>query len=409
MMARENPYNYNLPTPPEDFVGRWPLVERIVADLCRARPDSWAVIGGRRFGKSSVLKAVEARLLSRLAETEPGERCVFPLIVDIKGADTAGEGNVYALIVRLLRRAMRRGFVPSVAPPADLETAAREDSLSFYRFEEVLESLRDHLEERGGPARLVLLLDEAEAVVRFPWAETLFNQLRSLVYDGLLADFVRLVLTGASRVVRVRHEGSPLLNILKIEHLEPIPESAVDELLARGGGMPVAAAEEVKAQSGGHPFIAQYLLHHLWRDDLAQATVERVREVAHQMQRRRAEDLRGWWEAVGDGGQRAYALLAEAQEWVDEPVLLTEVKGAEQPVDQGLIALCYHGLVRRDGNRYRITGTLFMDWFRANVPTSPPEGGGGVQSPKYDIHINHVEGIAIGDQASAVLRPGNTR
>ena len=30
-MARENPFYYNLPTHPEDFLGRWPLVDEIVA------------------------------------------------------------------------------------------------------------------------------------------------------------------------------------------------------------------------------------------------------------------------------------------------------------------------------------------------------------------------------------------
>ncbi len=406
-MMPENPYNYNLPTPPERFVGRWPLVEQIVADLCRARPDSWAVIGGRRFGKSSLLKAVEARLLARLRQCEPGERRVYPLIVDLKSAQTAGEGNVYARILHLLQRAMRRCFVTRTPPPPLLREASREDSLPFSRFEEVLEVLWDELEEgEDNPVRLILLLDEAEAMMRFPWAETLFNQLRSLVYDGPLVGFVRLVLTGASQVIRAKHAGSPLLNMVRIEHLEALPDPAIDELLAWGGGMPPDAAAEVKAQSGGHPFIAQYLLYHLWDGELTQATVEQVQEVADRMQQRRAADLHGWWDAIGDGGQRAYALLAEAQVWVDERTLIEQVKGTTQPLDQGLTALCYHGLVIRRGRRYRVAGELFRQWFlRFGRPTltspSPPSPSNAPKGPKsiYNVYIQQGSNVPIGDGA----------
>ena len=36
----QNPFYYNLPTTPEDFVGRWALVDEIVSDLSKPVPDS---------------------------------------------------------------------------------------------------------------------------------------------------------------------------------------------------------------------------------------------------------------------------------------------------------------------------------------------------------------------------------
>lgn len=389
-MAQENPFYYNLPVQPADFVGRWPLVDEIAADLCRGRPDSWAVIGGRRFGKSSVLKAVEARLLERLAGCGQGERHVFPLLVDLKGSETDTEQNVYARIVRLLHRALARGQVLSLdLSQTALDAAHRSETLSFYDFEEVLDDLAGCFRRQCGPLRLVLLLDEVEATARFPWCETLFNQLRSLVYDGPLADTVRLVLTGSARVVHVRHEGSPLLNAVKIVHLASFPEAAMDELLARGGAISADAAQEVKAQSGGHPFIAQYLLHHLWDGGLAQATVNQVRRVAQRMRQERAADLRGWWEAVGEAGRQAYRLLAGSEGWMDESTLLAQIAGAAGPLDQGLAALCYHGLAVRDesGRRYRVAGALFRDWFASNVQADAPRPPASPPAPTFsELH-----------------------
>lgn len=385
-MAQENPFYYNLPVRPADFVGRWPLVEEIAADQCRGRPDSWAVIGGRRFGKSSILKAVEARLLERLAGCGQGEHHVFPLIVDLKGSETETEQNVYARIVRLLHRALARSQVLSLdLSQTVLDAAHRSETLSLYDFEEVLDDLAGCFRRQCGPLRLVLLLDEVEATARFPWCETLFNQLRSLVYDGPLADTVRLVLTGSARVVQVRHEGSPLLNAVKIVHLAPFPEAAMDELLARGGALPADAAWEVKAQSGGHPFIAQYLLHHLWDRGLAQATVAQVQGVAQRMRQERAADLRGWWEAIGEAGRQAYRLLASSGGWMDESTLLTQIAGDAGPLDQGLAALCYHGLAVRDqgGRRYRVAGTLFRDWFASNVQADAPRPTASPPAPTF--------------------------
>ncbi|MDY7075918.1 MAG: hypothetical protein SXV54_03240 [Chloroflexota bacterium] len=371
-MPRENPFYYNLPTRPEDFIGRWPLVDEIVADLCRPRPDSWAVIGGRRFGKSSVLKVMESRLSARLAGCGQGDRHIIPLVVDLKRCGTESERSVYACIVRELHRALCRncGLVLDLSKTL-LHTIAdnHEEALSFYQFEDALDDLATHVEEQLGPLRLSLLLDEVEAATRFPWSETLFNQLRALIYDGPLANVVRLVLTGSAQVTRVRHAGSPLLNAVKIVHLEPFSEPDLQDLIARSGEVAEEVSSVVQAQSGGHPFIAQYLLHHLWDDGLAQATLVQAEQIARQMRQRRAADLQGWWEALGDSGRQTYALLAAEQDWVDERTLLAEVKNATQPLEQGLAALCYHGLAVRDASRqrYRVVGQLFCEWFALNV------------------------------------------
>ena len=397
-MPRENPFYYNLPARPEDFLGRWTLVDEIVADLCRARSDSWVVIGGRRFGKSSVLKVVETRLVDRLTNCDAGDWLVFPLLVDLKRCKPSSEQHIYVCILRYLYRALQRNRTLNCDfASTDLHAIITQDrdSLSFFQFENVLEDLVQRMDKQS-LFRLVLLLDEVESMTGFDWSETLFNQLRAMIYDGPLADVVKLVLTGSANVIRARHAGSPLLNAVKIEHLASFAESDLQTLIARGGEIPGKAATTVRAQSGGHPFIAQCLLHHLWDDGLARATPAHVEQVARQMQQKRAADLQGWWDAVGDSGQWAYAILATAQDWgdkqhpLDERSLLAQIQNTEQPLGQGLSALCYHGLVIRDDSlrRYRVAGKLFLDWFVLNGAERLAESK--TQPPGAQVIIEHL-------------------
>lgn len=370
-MSQENPFYYNLPARPEDFVGRWPLANKVIDDLCCPRPDSWAVIGGRRFGKSSVLKVIETQLTDRLGACGEGDRRVIPFLVDLKRCNPDSEQHIYACILHYLYRALKRSRVwRGDLTSTDLHKIATDgrNSLSFFQFEDTLEDLIQQVDSHRASLRLVLLLDEVESMTDFDWSDTLFNQLRALIYDGPLANVVKLVLTGSANVIRARQAGSPLLNAVKIEHLVPLNDNDLQSLIAHAGEVSDEVASAVQQESGGHPFIVQYLLHHAWDDGLTSADSQTIEQIACQMRQYRGADLQGWWQAIGDSGQWAYAVLATAQDWLDERVLIKKVQSTEQSLGQGLSALCYHGLVKRDESRhrYRITGKLFFDWFTLN-------------------------------------------
>jgi len=374
----DNPFYYNTPVETTEFVGRWPLVEEIVADLIRPRGDSWAIIGGRRFGKSSLLRAIEARLVLQLGRPSP--RSVIPFPVDLKRSDTESEQQVYITILREIHRIIRRRFGDAFDLPDSelnrLVTSVAEE-VSFYRFETALDDLLNR--SRGTAVCLVLLLDELDAMVNYSWAETLFNQLRALVYDGPLAALLRIVITGSERIIQVRQNGSPLLNAVKCAHLEVLDEDAVRQLIARGGHPPEDTVTAIMTQSGGHPFIAQYLLHHIWDAErgLDQATPEQVSQAVRRLREERALDLRGWWDAIGPDGQAAYRALIEQPDWADERALTRQLAGRGLALDQALAALCYHGLAMRDASRrrYRLAGTLFRDWVLDSAKVTKGDGG----------------------------------
>lgn len=412
-MPQENPFYYNLPTSPEDFVGRWTLVDTIVHDVCRTRPDSWAIIGGRRFGKSSVLKVIESKLLERLAMWKPNERYVFPMRVDLKKCETKSECHIYACILHELHRALGALHkLPFPLPATRLSRWANtcQESIRFPNgensFTNILEDLVQQFANCHILFRLVFLLDEVESVIEFAWPSTFFNQLRAMIYDGPLVNNVKLVLTGATKFIHLKQSGSPLLNAIKIEPLITLPDAAIDALIERGGSVSSEVKTMIRMQSGGHPFIAQYLLHHLWNGDLAHTTAMHVERIAYQMRQTR-NDFQGWWESVGDSGQQAYAVLAAEEVWLTERLLLRAVQNITQSLDQGLSALCYHGLVVRDVQpwRYRIAGQLFYDWFMFNAQQQVSKFGYQTEvhkselPPDIRVYIERIE-QHIGTQTS---------
>ncbi|MGB0383452.1 MAG: CHAT domain-containing protein [Ardenticatenaceae bacterium] len=367
----QNPFYYNLPTTPEDFVGRWALVDEVVADLSKPVPDSWAVIGGRRFGKSSVLNAIESRLLEQLAACTRGQRHILPLLVDLKGCEMKTVESVYACFVRRLHEVLdNRSPLAIDLSKAGLRTAHEAESLSFTKLERTLKQLVRYFSKHHGPLRLVLLLDEVETATRFLWCETLFDKLRYLASNASLANTVKLVLTGSARVMQSRQTGSPLLNIVKIKYMNLFSASDLKRLMARGGQLPDEAATSVQTTSGGHPFMAQYLLHHLWdpHNGLAQTTLVQLEIHADEMLQERDADMSGWWEAIGESGRSIYAILAKQEEWIDGRTLRKQFDRTN--LDRGLAALRYHGLVIRNESwprQYRVAGSLFRTWYLRNI------------------------------------------
>jgi hypothetical protein len=295
---------------------------------------------------------------------------VFPVLVGLKKGEMKSECHVYACILHELYRAL--GSTHNL--PFSLSVTKLSHWVNTYQelitlsngkdsFTGILVDLVQQFANSHVPFRLVLLLDEVESVIEFPWLDIFFNQLRAMIYDDPLANNIKLVLTGATKFVRVKQSGSPLLNAVNIEHLTTLPDIAIDTLIERGGPVSPEVKTRIHIQSGEHPFIAQYLLYHLWNSDLTLTTAAQVEQVAHQMRQTR-NDFQGWWESIGDSGQQAYAILAAEQDWITETLLLRLVQNTTQFLGAGLSALCYHGLIFREMQpcRYRIAGRLFYDW-----------------------------------------------
>jgi len=374
---QRNPFRYLQPVAPDAFLGRWPLVKRIALDLLLDEGDSHAIIAGRRCGKSSLLNAL-AHQLRQPSTTDAGDWLALPLALDFKAMTLISVEEFFAQVLAEVRRcvdvATRRRPPDAWPTPVPLaahwfEQLAESRTLTLRDFTDALGYVLDQLDQPRLPVRLVLLLDEVDETLDQSWTETLFNQLRALIYSSELKERVRLVLTGSRRFLdQVNMRGSPLWNVLKLHYLAVMDETAIGQLCARAAGLPVVAAQAVWQQSGGHPFVAQYLLHHLWEQttaDFTKADPTLLGRLSARFQHEQLFDLEGWAHAIEAAGLRTYALLPAPPDWIEESELVPAIADPTLNLKRGLIALCYHGLAAHDEGwaHYQRTGALFKQWF----------------------------------------------
>ncbi|MCP4360464.1 MAG: hypothetical protein GY796_20840 [Chloroflexi bacterium] len=381
-----NPFQYLLPVSPDNFVGRWPLVESIALDLTFERGDSYAIIAGRRCGKSSLLLTLGHHL--RQPETAvDGEWRPLPLFIDLKNGNFSTEEAIYAYVLNELCRRVdvnsRRRPKDAWPEPVSLEKdwfklLLAESTLSLLDFQDGVGYILDQLSSPTKPARLILLIDEFDEVLGHAWTNALFNQMRALIVASDLNERVRLVLAGSRRFLdEVSDRGSPLWNVLKLRFLVAFNEESIRKLAARAEGLSEEVVTAVWQQSGGHPFLAQYLLHYFWEDSPSGDDAGAVRRLASRFQHEEVAHLEGWSRAIEAVGRRTYAILAEEDGWIKETKIVRAVQESPKEIRRGLTALWYHALVIHDGSwtNYKQMGDLFKTWFDGNiiVPDSPDD------------------------------------
>jgi hypothetical protein len=383
-----NPFHFNKPTRPENFLGRSAVVNRIVDDLYDLSGDSYGIVGGRRFGKSSLLMALEDQLVKRLKQAKSGELCVLPVFVSPKSIELTAPSDVFGLILHKVKQVTSGKELPvSHEPHLDLGqpeySAVNPLPATLQELENTIATLCAAYQPIGD-LRFALLIDEVDCAVDYAWTDALFGMLRSLIHDGPVCDYARLVLAGAGRYLEVKASGSPLLNALKTCFLEPFAQDTARELVNRAVGISTEVADEVILQGGGHPFILQHLLHYLVEGSIASATLESVQVEVGRFRRDRFADLEGWWHTIGEDGRRVYGILARATDWTTHADLGHALNDPALNLDRGLNALCYHGLAVHDGTfqRYRISGQLFRDWVlpKCQAFTKQAQGAGSSTS-----------------------------
>ncbi len=373
---KANPFQYLVPVVPNAFVARWPLVKRIALDLTLEGGNSHAIIAGRRCGKSSMLVATGFQLRQSSAQ-ESGDWHTLPITFDFKSGEFPSVGAIFSrLLYETVRRTdvnVRRRPSDALQQPVNLDAPwfnklRESDNINLQEFEDGIAYILEQLSASGHHTRMVYLIDEIDDALDKPWTETLFNQLRALVYSGDLKSQIRLVLAGSHRFLdQVSKRGSPLWNILKLHYLDAFDEHGLGELIDRVPDLSKDVTSVIWQKSGGHPFIAQYLLHHLWDNDcqFTNATEAKIHDLSGKFITEQVQDIEGWAQGVDVAGFHAYSVLIAATDWVEEQTILRKISNPDLNTKRGLLALCYHGLaIHDDGwSHYKLTGDIFRSWF----------------------------------------------
>jgi hypothetical protein len=340
---RRNPFNFTMPVPPQKLVGRWEQVQEIANDLMNPGGNSHAVIGGRRFGKTSFLLALQEMLIKQLVQTEsveePADWYVFPVYIELKNLGKCSPEGVFGLMLYTLDQYLQRQKELGIILDLDVEQTSlytfaqnfeqnAEEECTSTRFSRILEELLNVFDRDGSQYCLVFLIDEGEAILGKDWTERIFSQLRYLIYVSPLSSYVRCVLAGSAEIIAAREQGSPLLNVLKVIYLEALDNKDIGGIIHWADNVAPDIADAVLEQCGGHPFLAQYIMHFVWESQRNQTEIA-VPSIAERFYRDRRGDLEQWQADLGEVGLIVYHILADADTWLTEPQVKRQVNNVQ--------------------------------------------------------------------------------
>ncbi len=377
-MTTTNPYNYTQPVQPvrpEMFCGREQDLSLLVNELVSPSGMPYALVGGHKIGKTSLLEALLSRLqqmqMERSCETLP-----IPILLKLNDPRIVSAEAFFAVVCQATQKAL-----DSELPLSASEGAAGEGTRVPYvlAFEEKLQNWGQAVQKRcGRRLRLILLLDDCEYIVDQVWIPDLYEALQRLLTTSPTRPLLGVILAGTRRFLDdVYHPGSPLRPTLVRHALGVLDATATRELITQRGQvkLPEAVIAEIAAQTGGHPFLVQYIMHHLWHADLQAVTVESVRGIAVARFFLEPEVFEEWVKGLGDTAQQVFTILDQAQHALSEDQIRASMRRAPADLRQALNALCYHGVVSRELKQgYTIAGHMFREWFKQRFPSElvPP-------------------------------------
>jgi hypothetical protein len=284
--------------PEERFVGRKHEMSALQAGLRRG--DSMVVIGGRRSGKTWLVRRIRSEDVHRPVYFVSGDKLVF-----------AAEDLALKKLAKTLGIAWDHGW--------DV----------FDAREAIEEALR-------AIGECALIVDEADRILGLAWAGGFLAWLRSLIDTAGLGRSLAIVAVGGPVLDHYRNpqdHGSPVMNLAHRLFLAPLDREAVRELVADRLDAPTP--EEIVNAAGGQPALAQSFLRE-WRASPGTPHVE----VVHRMIDASRSQFVVWREQLGPDGRRFLReLRAEG------------VERAGVIDDEGYLRAKYLCLIRIEGER----------------------------------------------------------
>jgi hypothetical protein len=243
----KNPYDWLRPTP-DLFYGRnrLEMIEEVIAGLKRG--ESFAIVGGRRLGKTTLLQRLHKEITMQQDHT--GLFSIYFDAQNMPGASSAAEAMEW------IKR--------SVGVAINFDLMRRDEWLGEWVIRVV---------EKMKCLRLILLIDEFDSFREYEWRHIFFNNLRALIHNSPgISEKLSIVVTGGRAMQDMRNSpGSPLANVLTWKYLSLLNEEDTKRLVHEptAGRFHFSVGETVWKNTGGHPFIAQYLMYHLciWNEE----------------------------------------------------------------------------------------------------------------------------------------------
>lgn len=397
----------NAITDPDEFVGRESLLERIRLDPRALR----VLLGGRRIGKTSLLLAIEWRLL-RPDFRQPLR--AFPVYLNLQREQPRSLDHWRYLLVMRLRQAIARWEQVSLGDPLAAYRAFQAHVAEVKVGLDFLVKLEVKLDPRGGGSQeelsnetfvtalvatiaelrrwqvegICFLVDEADYIVRQTWSSDAWGYVRTLKdVDTALKPFVGFIVSGYRDLKHYRQPAGSPLNNAKVEWLSAFTEDESRDLAQRRSGHERIALSDrdladVLDWAGAHPFLTQQLLNALFNGRAArvQGRVSSepagVGQAATFLLRDLSARFADWWgldggsDGFGDDERSTYRALVE-QRQADAATLAQRTRLSEGRVLDALDVLVGNGVVLCvDEDHWAVGARLFEYWVERHDPAA---------------------------------------
>jgi hypothetical protein len=357
-----NPYrwdkvNINL------FYGRNQLRRELVEGLRNGQ--SFCITGGRRMGKTTLLRRVEADFRECAQQWANGGLLVIPIYIDcLSLSRPITSGQVFDFILQKIRTC--------TAPRNPI--ANSQSSLNPFTAQ-LAQQIEDINASNHRP-QIIVLFDEIEPILSHDWGKGFFANWRALLHnEPAISPFISAVFAGASEMFQLaRDVGSPLGNILSWRELRLFSFEDTSLLVNEPTNNYLSSefTKRVFQETGGHPALIQYLMKFVCdRDlDVAEQSLGQALESFHLYERDKFER---WWEKFPPLAQQVYTQILSAGTPVSRQFLLHAFNSTD--VGRALDILCHSGVVSYDAERdsYVAAGQMFPRWFNqfGIVQTTP--------------------------------------
>lgn len=375
-------------TDPPYFFGRKDLLQSMWQSPFRVR----ILLGGRRLGKTSTMRAIEWGLLGAYS---PKDRRPFPVFVGLEVDQPESLDHLRYLLISKLRDAIfrwqrkpggkwrqaYRSFLSQITE-GKINTGFMEfsvenpDRVRRLGHEDFRQALLKSIEElrTWEFEGVCFLLDEAEFIVRKDWANNAWSYFRGLKdNDTALKPFLGFLLAGYRDVKEYEQRvGSPLLGIAEVVWLSQLSDSDTRELIAHRIKTEKIALDESEICAlikwvGGHPFLTQQMLN-LFFNGRASSDNLTIENLVKKTLRHHEHDFKGWWnldgesDGFGDKERVVYKALLQQREGTTES-LEGSTHLSQNKIANALEVLAGTGvIVKLDEERYGIGSGLFKEW-----------------------------------------------
>ena len=337
MIEPANPYDCS--TPGTLFTGYERIRQQMLKGVKNGK--SYALLGGRRCGKTSFLLKLEDDLAKSATETHT----LLPRLIDMQAIVPRNPADFFKAVYSVTVQ-------DSDGPVAEI--------LGYQNFLSQIDKAVPSLEKKHGANWVVvLLIDELEsAMQRLPDSECLEN-FRNLLMLSRHRRHFRAVIAGVFSPAELKAGGSPLNN-LDPEYLAVLSREQSRQILTAGfpHGLTPQLESTLLDLTGRHPYILQGVLAYLFEHE--EITEASLVAAAKRFVRDRDGTFRSWLTTFREEGCALY------QGMLDGTV-------REAPSNNALAILSYHGVIDELAeNGPQIGSKIFREWFRSNYKLERP-------------------------------------